>query len=127
MKITGSVTVSSLKEAVSLANESYLNVEFRDISLRDAPSIVLGTQEQLLAERTKVGPGTDPLNYTIVCDKPENIYRSYSVSAVLNVGWKSNRNESLRKGDFYSDTRHRVMITQGSYHFVADIKMVLCC
>lgn len=124
MKITGNVTVPSLKEGVSLAKESYLSVKFQDDSRMDASSIVLGTQEQLLAERTKVGPGTEPLNYTIVCDKPEKVPFSYSVSAVLNVGWKPNSDEWLRNGDFLSDTNHPVMITQESDHFVANIEMV---
>lgn len=122
MKITGKVTVP--KEGASLAKESYLTVKFQDVSRMDVASIVLGTQEQLLAERTKVGPGTEPLNYTIVCDKPDKIHHSYSVSAVLNVGWKPSGDEWLRKGDFLTDTNHPVVITQVSDNFVVDIEMV---
>lgn len=126
MKLTGKVTVPSLKEEVSLAKESHLTVKFEDTSMMDAPSVVLGKQEQALPERTKVGRGAEPLNYTIVCDKPKNLGPSfYSISAVLNVGWRPSDEEWLRKGDFFNDATHNVDITEDSDHFVQDIEMVL--
>lgn len=124
MKITGKVTVPSLQEGVSLAKESYLTVKFEDTGMMDVASIVLGKQEQKLTERTNVGPGAVPLNYTIVCDKPEKLYSEYSVSAVLNVGWKASGDEWLRKGDFMTDTIHTVDVTEESDHVVADIELV---
>lgn len=125
MKITGKVTVPSLQEGVSLAKESYLTVKFEDTGMMDVASIVLGKQEQKLTERINVGPGAEPLNYTIVCDKPENPhYSQYSVSAVLNVGWKASGDEWLRKGDFMTDTIHTVDVTEESDQVVADIEMV---
>ena len=121
MKLTGKITV---KEGISLGEESFLSVKLEDTSRMDTSSIVLGKYEELLQAGTKVGPGHEGLNYTIVCEKPKNPGPMYSVSAVLNVGWKANGEEWIRKGDYFTDTVHDVDLNQETDPIVADVVLV---
>ncbi len=121
MKLTGKITVA---EGVSLAEESFLTVKLEDISRMDASAILIGKDEQLLKAGTRIGSGSEGLNYTIVCEKPEDLGPMYSVSAVLSVGWKASGEESIRKGDYLTDTVHDVDLSQETDPIVADVVMV---
>ena len=124
MKLTGKITVSGLEEGISLGEESFLKVELNDVSLMDASALLLGKDEQSLPVGTKLGPGSEGLNYTIVCEEPENLGPAYSVSAVLNVGWKPSGEEWIRKGDYFTDTVHDVDLGEDSDPIIADVVMV---
>ena len=121
MKLTGKITV---KEGVSLGEESFLSVKLEDTSRMDASAIVLGKHEEMLQAGTIIGPGHEGLNYTIVCEKPRNLGSMYSISAVLNVGWKASGEEWIRKGDYFTDTVHDVDLSQGTDPIIADVVMV---
>ena len=121
MKLTGKITVTG--EGISLGEKSFLIVKLEDISRLDTSAVLLGEQQQLLPAGTKLGNGSDRLNYTIVCEKPEILGPMYSVSAVLNVGWKASGDEWIRKGDYFTDTAHDVDLNQ-SEPIVVDIVMV---
>ena len=122
MKLTGKISISG--EGVSLGDESHLTVKLEDTSRMDASPLLLAEQEQTLPAGTKLGSGSDGLNYTIVCEKPEKFAPTYSVSAVLNVGWKASGEEWIRKGDYLTDTMHEVDLSQETEPIVVDIIIV---
>ena len=88
---------------------SRLIVELLENRYADAPSIVHGKTVVNLSEyrRGKV------LSYSITCKRPELPRTFYSVSAVLNVGWKpNNKHEWIRKGDFITDIYFGVRVNK---------------
>ena len=88
---------------------SRLIVEFLENRFADAPSIVHGKTVVDLSQyrRGKV------VSYSITCKRPELPRTFYSVSAVLNVGWKpNNKNEWIRKGDFITDIYFEVRVNK---------------
>ena len=88
---------------------SRLIVEFLENRFADAPSIVHGKTVVDLSQyrRGKV------LSYSITCKRPELPRTFYSVSAVLNVGWKpNNKYEWIRKGDFITDIYFKVRVNK---------------
>ena len=125
MKLTGKINVSGLSEGISLGEESFLSVKLEDTSMMDASAVLLGEDNQSLPVGTKLGPGSEGLNYTIVFKKPENLGPQYSVSAVLNVGWKPSGDKWIKKGDYLTDTVHDVDLRQETDPIVADVVMVL--
>ena len=100
---------------------SRLIVEFLENRFADAPSIVHGKTAVDLSEyrRGKV------LSYSVTCKRPELPLTFYSVSAVLNVGWKpKNKNEWIRKGDFITDIYFEVRVNKFKRIYDRNIQLV---
>ena len=119
MKVSGKISFPTDKIPETLPENSNLKVKFEDVILQDAPSKVLGSAQVDLSGYKK----GQQLEYTIECKKPSE-HGMYSVSAVLNVGWKANGDEWLRKGDFLTDTVLPVKIEEGKDDYTADIELV---
>ena len=120
VNITGKVSFQG-KPPKRLPRNSRLIVEFTDSSLADAPSVVLAkTIVDLLKYRRR-----KPLFYTIIFKRPQFIRSLYSVSAVLNVGWKQTGKKNwIRKGDFFTNTFFRVNIKGGKTLYERNIQLV---
>lgn len=107
---------------------SRLIVKFVDDSLADVSWTVLGKTVVNLSNRRR----RKTLSYTVTCKRPEMVPEFdefdssyyYSVNAVLNVGWKKNKNNWLRRGDYFTDTRFGVHITKHKRLFVRNIQLV---
>ena len=102
MEISGEVKFSNDSAPEVLPENSYLTVKFEDVSLMDAPSVKLG---ESVVDVTKIYKKGQPLLYSIKCPKPSPIHVDYSVSAVLNVGWKADDNRYLHLCKFCSKVR----------------------
>ena len=103
----------------SLPPNSHLKVKFEDASLMDVSSVLLGETMVDLSGYSKA----HNLQYTIKCEKP-NSGGIYSVSAVLNVGWKPDRNSWIRKGDYLTDTSFNVKIEDEVSDYKKDITLI---
>lgn len=104
-----------------LPRSSSLTVEFEDVSRMDAPSLLLARTDVDLS-RYRRGR---PLFYTINCNRPELAHTFYSISAVLNMGWKpTGKDDWLRKGDFFNDMFLRVHIKNGKSHYERNIQLI---
>ena len=104
----------------SIPPGSHLTVKFEDVSLMDAPSKIIGKAEVDVSNYKK----GDDLTYTIKCKK-QNLPHGNSVSAVLNMGWEPDGDHWIQKGDYLTDTTHRVKIEDGKDMYYADINLVL--
>lgn len=121
MEIAGEVKFSSGSSPDVLPANSYLTVKFQDVSLMDAPSVLIG---ESVVDVTNIYKKGEPLLYSIKCPKPSPIHMDYSVSAVLNVGWKADGNSWIRKGDYLNDTSHHVELEDGKDFYRVDIEVV---
>lgn len=98
---------------------SWLIVEFLENRYLDAPSILLGKTDVSNRRRGKI------ISYTITCKRQELPRSSYSVSAVLNMGWKrTNENPWIRKGDFLTDTTYDVKVNKLKKVYYRNIHLV---
>lgn len=121
MEITGEVKFSSGSAPDALPANSYLIVKFEDVSLMDAPSVRLGDS---VVDVTNIYKKGEALMYSIKCPKPSPIHVDYSVSAVLNVGWKADGDSWIRKGDYLNDTMHPVQIEEGKDFYEVDVEVI---
>lgn len=121
MEITGEVKFSTGLAPDVLPANSHLTVKFEDVSLMDAPSVRLG---ESVVDVTNVYQKGEPLMYSIKCAKPSPIHVDYSVSAVLNVGWKADGDSWIRKGDYLNDTRHHIQLEEGKNFYKVDIEVI---
>ena len=103
----------------SLPSNSHLKVKFEDVSIMDTSSVVLGETWIDLSSYKKA----QNLKYAIKCKKPSP-RGSYSVSAVLNMGWKADVKSWIKRGDYFTDTNHDVKIEEGINEFKKDIHLV---
>lgn len=103
----------------SLPAKSYLQVKFEDVSLMDAASVVLGDTVVDLASYDKA----KNLKYKIECKKPDPS-GSYSVSALLNMGWQRNKDSWIKSGDYHTDTHHDIKIEDGKSDYAKNITLV---
>jgi uncharacterized lipoprotein YbaY len=119
MTVSGKLIFPTDKVPEAIPPHSQLKVEFSDSSLQDASSENLG---KTIVDLKSYKKGT-VLKYEIKCPKPKKYHDSYSVSAVLNMGWTPAKGSStwLRKGDFLTDTMFNVKITKGNTTFERDI------
>ena len=116
INITGEISFKG-KAPKRFRSKSRLIVEFRDVTRQDAPSVLLGkTLVDLSVYRKK-----KTLRYVINCKRPKLTYGSYSVSAVLNVGWKSTGRKWIRKGDYLTVSRFPVRIEHGKITYQKNI------
>ena len=102
----------------SLPANSSLEVKFEDVSYMDASSTLLGKNVVDLSGYNKA----THLRYEIKCRKPDP-HGSYSLSAVLNVGWQANKNSWIQQGDYHTDTYHAVKIEDGKNDYKKDITL----
>lgn len=121
MTISGEIHFPQGKVPDSLPSPSYLEVEFEDVSMMDAPKTVLGKQTIELKNYKK----GEKITYSISAEKPRDLHDFYSVSAVLNVGWKTSGDEWIRRGDFQTDTVHDVKLEKAKDQYKRDIELVL--
>ena len=120
IEVTGEVKFHDNKAPESLPPNSHLRVEFKDVSRMDAPSVTLGETE---VDVTNYKKG-EALMYSIKCQMPSPIAPDYSVSAVLNVGWKRDADSWIRKGDYLTDTHHSVPLQDGNNSYKVDVELV---
>lgn len=98
---------------------SYLKVKLEDVSLMDASSVLLGETEVDLSSYNKA----TNLKFEIKCRRPDP-HGSYSLSAVLNMGWQADENSWIKHGDFHTDTHHSVKIEDGKSEYKKDVTLV---
>lgn len=95
-------------------------MDFADVSLADATAVFLG---ETTVDVSRYCKGKSLL-YRITCKGPLWEYRSYSVSALLNVGWKRTTDKWLRVGDYYTDTSFSVDIKAEKTHYHINTELV---
>lgn len=120
MKVSGEIHFPKENGPDSLPSPSYLEVEFEDVSMMDAPKTVLGMQTIELKDYKK----GDKITYSISFKKPSDFRGFYSVSAVLNVGWKKSGDDWIRRGDYHTDTTHDVELEKSKDQYERDIQLV---
>lgn len=103
----------------SLPPNSHLRVKFEDVSMMDAPSVLLGETMVDLSSYDKA----KNLKYEIKSKRP-GLGGSYSVSATLNVGWKANKEAWIKPGDYMTDTHYGVRIEDKKQDYRRDITLV---
>ena len=121
MEIIGELKFRSVPVPDFLPENSHLRVDFADVTFMDAPSVKLG---ESLVDVTNIYKKEKPLMYSVTCLKPASIQGRYSVSAVLNMGWKANGNEWIRRGDYFNDTTQPVELEDGKDFYKVDIEVV---
>lgn len=121
INISGKIVFQS-KAPKRLPRNSHLTVEFEDVSRMDAASILLA---KTVVDLSQYRRGR-PLFYTIICKRPELAHAFYSISAVLNVGWKQRDkiDEWIRKGDFFNDMFLRIHIKKGKSVYERNIQLI---
>ena len=119
INVSGKISFQG-KAPKRLPRNSRLTVEFEDVSRMDAASILLAKTDVDLS-RYRRGK---PLFYTIICKRPELSRTFYSISAVLNMGWKpTDKDDWLRRGDFFNDMFLRVHIKNGRSVYERNIQL----
>ena len=120
INISGKISFQG-KAPKRLPRNARLTVKFEDVSRMDAASLLLAKTDVDLS-RYRRGR---PLFYTIICKRPELAHTFYSISAVLNMGWKpAYKDEWLRRGDFFNDMFFRVHIKNGKRHYEKNIQLI---
>lgn len=102
-----------------LPANSYLKVKLEDVSLMDASSVLLG---ETVVDLSSYNKATN-LKFEIKCRRPDP-HGSYSLSAVLNMGWQADENSWIKQGDFHTDTHHDVKIENGKSEYEKDVTLV---
>lgn len=102
-----------------LPANSYLKVKLEDVSLMDASSVLLG---ETVVDLSSYNKATN-LKFEIKCRRPDP-HGSYSLSAVLNMGWQADENSWIKQGDFHTDTHHDVKIENGKSEYKKDVTLV---
>lgn len=121
MEITGKIIFTGGSAPDVLPAPSYLTVKFEDVSLMDAPSVKIG---ESVVDVTNIYKKGEPLMYIIKCPVPSPLQSDYSVSAVLNVGWKPDGDSWIRKGDYLNDTSHLIPLEVGKDSYRMDIEVI---
>lgn len=121
IKIRGNISFIG-KAQKRFPRNSRLIVEFKEDLRSDGPSILLAKTAVDLSSYRK----GKTLSYTISCKMPKFAHESYSVSAVLNVGWKPrrNKNEWIRRGDYFTDTFFDVHISKHKRLYIKHIQLI---
>ena len=117
--ITGKMALPENDTPLKFPSGSYLLVKLEDVSMMDASSILCGQNEVDLLKYKK----GQPLEYRIVCARPRHGV-SFSVSAVLNNGWKGSGDEWIRRGDYLTDTSFHVDLKKDQNEYRTDIHMI---
>lgn len=99
-----------------LPANSHLQVKFEDVSYMDASSVTLG---EIMVDLSSYNKATN-LKFEIKCKKPDP-QGSYSLSAVLNMGWQADKDSWIKQGDYHTDTHHSVKIEDGKSDYKKDI------
>ena len=121
--IRGKITFT--KKPGKLPPNSCLNLEFKDTAVQDVSSVIYQEDTIDLSE-VEIG---DSYYYKIKTKKPKLIHDSYSISAVLNVGWcpKAASSKWIRQKDYVTDTTFNVNFSKPGNEFNRDIFMVWYC
>ena len=121
IKIRGNISFIG-KAPKRFPRNSRLIVEFKEDLRSDGPSILLAKTAVDLSSYRR----GKTLSYMISCKMPKFAHESYSVSAVLNVGWKPrrNKNEWIRRGDYFTDSSFDVHITKHKRLYIKHIQLV---
>lgn len=120
INISGKISFQG-KAPKRLPRNSRLTVEFEDVSRMDAASLLLAKTDVDLSQYRR----GKPLFYTIICKRPELAHTFYSISAVLNMGWKpTDKDDWLRRGDFFNDMFLRVHIKNGKSLYERNIQLI---
>lgn len=104
---------------VELPPDSTYRVELRDVSLMDAPSVLIATYVGRVDEDNT---SDKPFDFEIVLPEEERVKRgdrphTLALSAVVNAGWERTDNSSvwIRQGDYLSDTIHFLDLKEGQF------------
>ena len=116
MKVSGKITF--LEPTGKLPSPSCLRIKLSDVSLADVPSVLI---KEIKLDVSDQDIGAE-YQYEFETKKPVAWWRDYSISAVLNKGWCKQEGESrwLRKGDFMTDARFSVDVTEEGNEFLKD-------
>ena len=109
MTVKGKVNFNGVNRI--LPTPSCLFVTLADVSLMDAPATIIKSQRFNLSNfDTSVGF----YEYELTAKKPakNQLWKRYSISATVHVGRCPEKKQSVRKGDFLTDTHHKVTLTQ---------------
>lgn len=107
-----------------LLKNSCLLIKIQDITAQDVSAVMIQTKIYPLS---LFDMSTD-FHYTITSRKPmnEKLWRSFSISAILNNGWcaSSNKDEWIREGDYINDYNVALNITTDSNNVERNISVV---
>ena len=109
-----------------LPPKSCLRLEFKDTGMADVSS-VLYKEESIDVSGVDLSNG---YQYKLKTKKPKLLHSSYSVSAVLNVGWcaKSSSSKWIQKKDYLTDTAFDVDLSKsGKNEYERDLFLVWYC
>ena len=121
MTVRGKVNFKGVNRV--LPSPSCMFVTLADVSLMDAPAIVIKTQRFDLSnfDATANG-GESSFEYELITKKPKKqSWRRYSISATVHVGRCPEKKQVVRKGDILTDVRHSVKLTETKNEYVKDI------
>ena len=121
MEITGKNNLYGRLCARCISSSFVFNNKFEDVSSMDAPSVKIG---ESVVDVTNMYWKGEPLILTIKCPKPSPTQPDYSVSAVLNVGWKPDGNSWIRKGDYLNDTMHHIPLEVEKDSYKMNIEVI---
>ena len=121
--IRGKITFE--KKPGKLPQNSCLHVSFQDTAIQDSSSVAY---EDKIIDLSNVEI-VDSYYYKIKTRKPKRIHDSYSVNAVLNVGWcpKSNSAKWIKQRDYLTTAAHNVNFSKPGSNFERDLFMQWYC
>lgn len=120
MILKGKIKFNGVKK--TLRTPSCLFITFADVSMADAPAAVIKTERfELSGYNTSVD-----YEYEMTTPKPaENqLWRTYTVSAVIHRNRCPEKPQTVNIGDFLTDTRHPVRLTKDSNIYDKDIDVI---
>merc|ERR1712215_272102 len=117
--IKGKILLPTDKD-VTFPEGSFLIVSCDDTGRMDTPSVNLGRVEIDVSNKSI----KDDILYTLKANVPKRGF-GISMSATINMGWKGGPNgDSIRKGDYLSDTQHPLEVKEGVAKYEEDIAVV---
>ena len=121
MTVKGKVNFNGVNHI--LPTPSCLFVTLADVSLMDAPATIIKSQRFDLSNfDTSVGF----YEYELTAKKPakNQLWKRYSISATVHVGRCPEKEQVINKGDFLTDTRHSVKLTQLETEYTKNINTI---
>ena len=104
-----------------LPHGSCLVMKFEDVSMQDAASVRLASLKTNMSNSFV----NDVFDYSLKSKKPimNEFWRTYTISAVLNVGWcpGNNSDEWVRAGDYLTDTHFGIPLNNESDIYYKNI------
>ncbi|XP_074645202.1 uncharacterized protein LOC141901685 [Tubulanus polymorphus] len=103
VKISGQIKFAG-GEPESFPSGSFMTVKCEDTSLMDVAAVLLKHCTIDVSDYKK----GKPLTYEMQVDPPADPRPEITMSCVINVGWKAQGHEWIRRGDYLNDTSHPI-------------------